>query len=203
MNKDGDQRLRLLLNGLDAPWEMLDARLTGRRPFQGGDAIPETDLTDDEYFWEPVPACWSVRRRGQEATAMASGAGDWLLDRERPEPQPPPVTTIAWRLCHLVLWLLMRYDYTFGSHQLQIENIAWPGTAREAVAMLRSSHAQWRTALAGVSPANLDTVGFSQMPYGLDPNERFDNLVAWTNVELAHHAAEIGVLRDLYRARFR
>jgi DinB superfamily len=202
MNEIGDQRLRLLLNGLDAPWEMLDARLTGRRPFQGGDTIPETDMTDDEYFWEPVPGCWSVRRRGSEVTSMAFGAGDWLLDRERPEPQPPPITTIAWRICHLVVSLLMRHDYTFGTHQMKHEDISWPGTARDGVELLRSSFTQWRTGLQGVSPENLSTVGYSQMPYGRDPNERFDDLVAWENVEFAHHAAEIGLLRDLYRARF-
>ena len=26
-------------------------------------------LTDDEYFWEPVPGMWSVRRNGE---------GDWV-----------------------------------------------------------------------------------------------------------------------------
>ncbi|GHD55408.1 hypothetical protein GCM10010317_040540 [Streptomyces mirabilis] len=36
-------------------------------------------MTDEEYFWEPVPGCWSVRRRadgpGPLATLLA-GTGD-------------------------------------------------------------------------------------------------------------------------------
>ena len=26
-------------------------------------------LTDDEYFWEPAPGCWSVRRRDDRRCA--------------------------------------------------------------------------------------------------------------------------------------
>ena len=46
-------------------------------------------LTDDEFLWEPVAGCWSVRR-GADGRHRAEG----------PWPQPgaaPPVTTIAWR----------------------------------------------------------------------------------------------------------
>ena len=49
-------------------------------------------LTDDEYFWEPVPGCWNLRRRTD---------GTWALDTQDPEPEPPPVTTIAWRIVHI------------------------------------------------------------------------------------------------------
>ena len=70
-----------LITAFDYVWE----RLT--RPVNG--------LTDEEYFWEPVAGCWSLRRSDQ---------GRWLLDGGwggRPAPDPVPVTTIAWRLCHL------------------------------------------------------------------------------------------------------
>src|ERR1700681_4575351 len=50
-------------------------------------------LTDAEYFWEPVGGCWSLR---------ANTDGSYTLDLSRPEPKPPPVTTIAWRICHIV-----------------------------------------------------------------------------------------------------
>jgi hypothetical protein len=196
-----DARLRLLVDQLDAAWEMLDARLTGRKPFTGEAGGGETNLTDEEYFWEPVPGCWSLRRRGQARTSRVTGKGEWVLEWEWPEPTPPPVTTIAWRMCHLAQWQLMRYDYTFGSHALAIEDIAWPATARDAVAFLRGSFTQWRTAVAGMTAEDLDQVGRSQMPYGLDPKVPFDSLLAWTNAEFTHRAAEIGCLRDLYRAR--
>jgi hypothetical protein len=51
-----------------------------------------------------------------------------------------------------------------------------------------------------MTTADLDQIGRSQMPHGLDPQVRFVDLLAWTNTEFAHHAAEIGCLRDLYRA---
>jgi hypothetical protein len=69
-----------------------------------------------------------------------------------------------------------------------------------AVGFVRDAHIQWRNALAGVSSADLDTIGFSTMPFGLDPEVRFADLVAWTNTEFTHHAAEVACLRDLYRA---
>ncbi|MGH9041233.1 MAG: DinB family protein, partial [Acidimicrobiia bacterium] len=55
-------------------------------------------LTDEEYFWEPVDGCWSIRPRGEARSAMAAGGGDMVADFEFPEPTPTPVTTIAWRL---------------------------------------------------------------------------------------------------------
>lgn len=64
-----------------------------------------------------------------------------------------------------------------------------------------STPAQWRQALDGLTRDELDQVGRSQMPYGWDPKVRFIDLLAWTNTELTHHAAEIGCLRDLYRVR--
>jgi hypothetical protein len=49
-------------------------------------------MTDDEYFWEPVPGCWSVRPRAAATTRMAAGQGDLVIDFEFPEPTPTPVT---------------------------------------------------------------------------------------------------------------
>ncbi len=182
-----DDRLRVLLFQLDTAWEMLEARLAG--------------LTDDEYFWEPVPGCWSLRPRGQAASAMPSGKGEWLLDYEEPEPQPPPFTTIAWRMCHMAQSPLERYDYTFGSHNSKYEDVVWPSGADDAVRFLSDVHHRWRAAVGGLHAEELDTVGLSQYPGGLDPQVRFVDLLAWTNTDFLHHAAEVACLRDLYRAQ--
>ncbi len=32
-------------------------------------------LTDEEYFWEPVPGCWSIRPRAEATSPMAAGGG--------------------------------------------------------------------------------------------------------------------------------
>ena len=196
-----DDRLTILLDQLDAVWEMLDARLRERKPFQSEVGSAPPTLTDEEYFWEPAPGCWSIRRRAEARTARAHGRDEWVMDYDSPEPQPPPFTTIAWRLGHIALWQLMRYDYTFGERSLRIDEIAWPSTAQDAVRLVETSYRQWRTALEGITTADLDMVGRSQMPYGLDPHVRFVDLLAWTNTEFAHHAAEVALLRDLYRVR--
>ncbi|WP_405770581.1 DinB family protein [Streptomyces sp. NBC_00080] len=59
-------RLGPLLDQFDQAREMAQVRLTG--------------LGDEEYLWEPVPGCWSLRLRGEAATPRAFGPGEWVLD---------------------------------------------------------------------------------------------------------------------------
>ncbi|WP_328919992.1 DinB family protein [Streptomyces sp. NBC_00208] len=59
-------RLGLLLDQFDKAREMAGVRLAG--------------LGDEEYLWEPVPGCWSLRRRAEATTPRAFGPGEWLLD---------------------------------------------------------------------------------------------------------------------------
>lgn len=63
-------------------------------------------LADEEEFWEPVPGCWNVRRRGEGTAPMAIGAGEFTVDVAIPDPDPAPVTTIAWRLAHIIVGVL-------------------------------------------------------------------------------------------------
>src|SRR5687767_5718350 len=60
-------------------------------------------LTDDEYLWEPVDDCWSVRPVAELRTPKPPWAGDGAvaIEIEYPDPEPSPFTTIAWRLVHL------------------------------------------------------------------------------------------------------
>ena len=58
-------------------------------------------LTDDEFFWEPTPSAWSIRRRDECRTTSPFGDGGWVADFEGPEPNPVPMTTIAW-----LFWLI-------------------------------------------------------------------------------------------------
>lgn len=196
-----DDRLHVLLDQIEAIWELLDARLCERQPFGWDGGSKPLTLTDDEYLWEPVADCWSLRRTGEGGMVPARGKGEWRLESVYPAPQPPPFTTIAWRMCHVAAGLLMRYDYTFGTHSITTDDIAWPSTAQSGVAFLREQYLHWHDGIAGVTSAELDQIGRSQFPHGLDPHVRFVDLLAWVNVEFAHHAAEIGCLRDLYRHR--
>ncbi|MGR6963064.1 DinB family protein [Geodermatophilus sp. URMC 61] len=60
-------------------------------------------LTDEEYRWEPVRGAWNVRPRGTGAAPIQAGRGDFTIDFAVPQPDPAPVTTIAWRIGHVVV----------------------------------------------------------------------------------------------------
>ncbi|WP_018534897.1 MULTISPECIES: hypothetical protein [unclassified Streptomyces] len=47
-------------------------------------------LTDEEYFWQPVPDCWTVH-----AGPGRPDQGRLTIDWACPAPDPAPVTTIA------------------------------------------------------------------------------------------------------------
>jgi hypothetical protein len=196
-----DDRAHILLEQLDAAWELLAARLAERQPFAPNENNAPFTMTDEEYFWEPVDGCWNLRPRERVAEGVGIGRGDWLLESAYPAPQPPPVTTIAWRVSHLALGFQMRYDWTFGAHAMQPQDAEWPATAAQGLAMLDAALHDWRNAIFQLPTDELSMIGRSQFPYGLDAQVRFIDLVGWVNLEFAHHAAEIGLLRDLYRAR--
>ncbi|MER5794758.1 DinB family protein [Streptomyces sp. NPDC001980] len=201
-------RLSSLLEQYDFARKRLADRMAG--PFMDSGDGTDTQvgpMTDEEYLWEPVPDCWSVRRRvdgpGSRATLLA-GTGDWGRDdASYPHPWPPPFTTIAWRLSHLSELLTLRADHTAGGHGLTRDDYPVSGDVTEAVAAFDAGATAWRKVLLSVDDAALDTVGYCTYPHGSDPDEPFIDIVWWVNQELLHHGAEIALLRDLYRARSR
>ncbi|WP_153505239.1 DinB family protein [Cumulibacter manganitolerans] len=172
----------------------LDVHWTGQlRPRLQG-------LTDDEYFWEPVDGCWNVRRRGTSTAPIAAGSGDWVVEFEMPEPVPAPVTTIAWRLAHIVVGVLgSRVASHFGGPVCEYETWSYAGGADEALRQLDEQYAAW---VAGVRTLGEDRLaepcGPAEGPYADYP---MLDLVLHINREVIHHGAEIALLRDLYRAR--
>ncbi|MFD8997798.1 DinB family protein [Streptomyces abikoensis] len=202
-------RLVPLLKQFDFARKRLADRLTGPVMDSGDGADTEVGpVTDAEFFWEPVPGCWSVRRRvdgpGPRATLLA-GSGEWGRDAAPyPHPWPPPFTTIAWRLSHLSEMLTLRADHTAGGHALTRDEYPGHGEAARAVAAFDAGAAAWRKALLGIDDDSvLDTVGYCTYPHGSDAEEPFVDVVWWVNQELLHHGAEIALIRDLYRARQR
>ncbi|MFD4228712.1 DinB family protein [Streptomyces sp. NPDC058545] len=199
-------RLIPLLQQFDFARGRLADRMTGPVMDSGnGTDVEVASMTDEEYLWEPVPGCWSVRRRaagpGPGATVLV-GAGDWGRDSAQPpHPTPPPFTTLAWRLSHLSELLALRADHTDGSHTLTRDDHVVAGDAAGAIAAFESAASAWREALLGADDAALDTVGHSTYPHGSDPEDPFIETVWWVNQELLHHGAEIALIRDLFRAR--
>jgi hypothetical protein len=154
-------------------------------------------LTDDEYFWEPVPDCWSIRPRAEASTALAAGKGDFVIDFEFPEPLPTPVTTIAWRLAHITVGLFeVRTDNHFGSGAKDWPDTELPATAADALTRLDAAYDGWMTAVGKLDDAGLAAkVGPTEGHWASVP---FAALVLHINREVIHHSAEIALLRDLY-----
>ncbi|MCC3276907.1 DinB family protein [Arthrobacter sp. zg-Y20] len=154
-------------------------------------------LTDAEYFWEPVPGCWNVRPRGTSMAPVQGGSGDFTMDFAFPEPEPAPVTTIAWRVAHLLVAVLgMRNAAHFGGRPVSYEDFDYPGTAQEALELLDGYYAAWITAVSALSPGELAApAGEAEGRWAQEP---MSALVLHINREMIHHLAEIALLRDLY-----
>ena len=167
----------LLLAGFDFSWESVRGRMDG--------------MGDDEYLWEPVAGCWSVR---------PAGDGRFVADVERPEPDPPPVTTIAWRTGHIAVACLDSYtERAFGTRGTAFGELEWVGTAAEALAGLDAAWAAFRGAFG-----SLDEEGWARPigpAFGPFAEESHASLVLHAYDEVVHHGAEVALLRDHWRHR--
>lgn len=157
-------------------------------------------LTDAEYLWEPVAGCWNVRPRGESATPIAAGSGGFTIDFALPEPDPPPVTTIAWRLGHVIVGVLgMRVANHFGGPATDYQSFAYAGTAAAALAQLDEVYAAWLGGVRRLGEAGLAAAcGPAEGPYA---ERTMATLVLHIHREMIHHGAEIALLRDLYASR--
>ncbi|HYQ63317.1 DinB family protein [Actinophytocola sp.] len=148
-------------------------------------------LTDDEYLWEPAPGCWSVRPVG-DGTFRADGSPVPVV--------PAPLTTIAWRMCHLVDLLAGERNATWiGVEPLgRLDRVGEPGTADDAIQQLDQAFTLFRTHVAGAEAAQLTVaMGAIAGAYAASTRAAF---VLHELDELIHHGAEVATMRDLYRA---
>ncbi|MFC4496188.1 DinB family protein [Streptomyces ovatisporus] len=154
-------------------------------------------LTDGEYFWEPAPDCWSVRPRGTGTAPVQAGSGAMTIDFAMPEPDPPPFTTIAWRLGHVIVGVLaVRNAAHFGRAPTDYQSFEYADTAEAALAQLDAEYATWLAGAESLGEAGLAReCGEAEGPYGEHP---LAALVLHINRELIHHLAEVCLLRDLY-----
>ncbi len=159
-------------------------------------------LTDDEYFWEPVPGCWTLRTRGTPTQTTTVGTGEYLFEFVYPEPEVPPVTTIAWRLAHVIVGVFAaRSASHFGGPPASWREFEYAGTAAEALAQLDDAYATWIKGVSTLGPDGLRRpCGPAEGPYADYP---LASIVLHINREALHHGAEISLLRDLYRAKGR
>jgi hypothetical protein len=157
-------------------------------------------LTDAEYFWQPVPGCWTLSRRGESSAPVSVGAGEFTLDYAMPPPEPEPVTTIAWRLAHIIVGLFAsRVSTHFGGPPADWATWDYAPTAEQALKQLDEGYAAW---IAGVRSLGSDGLAWQVGPEEGDGSYAecpMAELVLHINRELLHHGAEIALLRDLYR----
>jgi hypothetical protein len=117
------------------------------------------------------------------------------MDFASSAPVPAPVTTIAWRLAHIIVSCLgYRVGWYFGGQDVDFETFAYAGTADEALKQLDEMYERWDAGVRKLSDADLENppaVGPEQFP--------LENTILHVNRELIHHGAEIALLRDLYR----
>jgi hypothetical protein len=158
-------------------------------------------LTDEEYLWEPVPGSWSIRPHGTSTSPAPIGAGDFQRDDAPDDPDPAPVTTIAWRIAHMTVeCLAIRTMNHFDGPEAHWETWEYTASADQALAQLDAAYDRWTAGVASLGEDGLARpVGphegfFAEYPYA--------DLVLHINRELMHHGAEVCLLRDLYRARF-
>lgn len=160
-------------------------------------------LGEEEYHWEPAPGCWGVRPRGGATSPEAPGSGGWTVDIAFPEPEPAPVTTIAWRLAHVVVGIFaVRSVAHFGAvfpWGTGYQDWAYAGSAAEALEQLDTTYGAWRDGVRALEEEAL------ARPVGAAEGEWAEHamaeLVLHVNREAVHHLAEVALLRDLYLRR--
>ena len=160
-------------------------------------------LTDEEFWWEPVADCWTLR---------PTGDGRVVYEHAWPPPTPAPFTTVAWRLCHICVGCLqartVRYSPAAAGSDVPVslwdEILDFPDDAAAALAFVDHWWSAWRQALD-----DLDDIAL-QEPIGdrehdasamrLGVGDPLVNMILHNHRELMHHGAEICLLRDLFVA---
>ena len=175
---DARRVLADVVDSLDQTWEQLDNRLRG--------------MTSAEYLWEPSPGCWSVRDTGDGRTAVA--------DRSDTDPDPAPLTTIAWRMWHIAVDCLDSYSRRrFGTTGTGLEGAQWVSDVEDARTLLTQAWHGFRDPIAEGSPDQLmEPLGSA---WGSYQKHSTLALALHAQREVTHHGAEIALLRDLYRGR--
>jgi hypothetical protein len=159
-------------------------------------------LTDEEYFWEPVDGCWSLRQCPDGRYVPDGGPDGGKVSG------PPAVTTIAWRLVHVGAYCLAnRASAFFGDGTVPEDANMFdrrhvpadlPGSAVDAIDFLDRAYRRWHDGIAGLDEAALRApLGPKGAMFADDPMAA---LVLHISREVMHHGGEICLLRDLYRA---
>lgn len=173
-------RPRIAVELLSSSWQQSKRRLDQRC----------LGLNDDELLRESVAHCWNL-------VSDESHAGGWSYPYDFDPPMPHPVTTIGWRLVHLVGVNLIYVEHAFGTASRNFPDLAVHGTAAEVLADWRASTDPISSWLGSADDEDLMTDRPSHSGGTRTAGEVMRILVD----EQTHHGAEIALLRDLYAHR--
>lgn len=175
-----------------------------------------TGLTDEEFFWEPFPGTWSIRRREDCRTATPFGQGEWVADYDVHVAAATdwartgePLTNIAWLMWHFgsMAGRTAQLDFLGGTETAES---GWTSpyiadhprftSAAEAVEALQSGWRDLRSAMQAATDEQLgQKIRFWGYP-GPGPEALGCHIVASMLNEISHHGTQVCVLRDLYRS---
>lgn len=95
-----------------------------------------------------MPGCWNVRPRRPDG---GPGTSPFTVDFAFPQPEPAPVTTIAWRLAHVIVGVFgMHAASHFDGPAVSYDTFGYAATADEALGQLDQAYESWS---AGVRAA--------------------------------------------------
>lgn len=139
-----------------------------------------------------MPGGWSLRPRRNRAGEVGGGlAMDW----EPTDADPPPFTTIAWRLAHVTRHILgARAHHLFGAPDPEQRDLA--ATAANALEQLDEVYDRWQQGVTAMTESRLAEPCGADEPYFQDRS--LMTLVLHVNREVLCHCAETSLLRDLY-----
>jgi hypothetical protein len=142
-------------------------------------------LTDEEFFWQPVANAWTIYQ---------DRPGHWTYHYEIPDPDPAPVTTIAWQVVHLATTRIMYHEWAYGAARLTFPDLEIPRDVSGAVEFLHDGYEILRGDLDQESEAGLD------QPRKTNWREMWPAWRIFTTMidHDALHTGTIGCLRDLY-----
>lgn len=144
-------------------------------------------MTDEEHGWKPVPDAWTVLDDGtvEHANGMS-------------RPEPAPLTTISWRLWHLANENVNGFAARGWDVEPAVPIDRWFASAEESRANVVAAWQGLRAGVVAKGAGNQQLLGPAWGPYA---EATYDALLLHVLDELTHHAAEVGMLRDLYRLR--
>jgi hypothetical protein len=144
-------------------------------------------LTDREYLWAPVADAWTIKPDPERP-------GRWTYDYDFAPPPPAPITSISWRIVHLIANNEIYWEYAFGAGERTFPDLEVPWAAQRAMDLWRASREPVTNWLGTATDDGL----LEPRPSHLGEMKTAGEVVRILLDEQTHHGAEIALLRDLY-----